>query len=66
MPLTQGIQPLREEKRRLLAISEDCRAQEHAAAHQLLRPPHSLLRPTYMRLVDAYQHPQSRQHLQPA
>lgn len=45
----------RDEERRLLAISEECRAKEHAAAHQLLYPPHSLLHPAYMRLVDAYQ-----------
>jgi hypothetical protein len=53
--LTRYTQSQRDEERRLLAISKECRAQEHAAAHQLLHPPHSLLHPAYMRLVDAYQ-----------
>jgi hypothetical protein len=54
-PVAQDAQPQRDEERRLLAISEECRAKEHTAAHQLLHPPHSLLHPAYMRLVDAYQ-----------
>ena len=45
--------PRDDEERRLLAIFDDCRAEEHAAADQLLHPGHSLLYPGYMRLVDA-------------
>jgi hypothetical protein len=44
-----------DEERRLLAVSEVCRAQEQAAADQQLHSPHGLQYPAYMRLVDAYQ-----------
>src|ERR1700730_7542618 len=53
-PVAQDTQlPRDDEERRLIAIFDDCRAEEHAAADQLLHPGHSLLYPAYMRLVDA-------------
>ena len=44
--------PRDDEERRLLAIFEESRAKEHAASDQLLHPPHSLLYPAYMLLLD--------------
>jgi hypothetical protein len=45
----------RDEERRLLEISEKCRAQERAIGDQLLHPRHSMLYPEALRLWDAYQ-----------
>jgi hypothetical protein len=42
------------EEHRLLAISEECIAQQRAAADQLLHPSHSLLYPEYIRLANAF------------
>jgi hypothetical protein len=53
--MVQDTQLARDMERQLLAISEACIAQEHAAAAQLLDPHHSLKYPAYMRMVDAYQ-----------
>ena len=44
-----------DEERLLLTISQECRAQERAAADQLLRRRQNLFYPASMRLVDAYQ-----------
>jgi hypothetical protein len=52
--VAQDTQIPQDEERRLLAISEECSAQEQAAAYQLLHS-HSLPYPAYMRLADAYQ-----------
>jgi hypothetical protein len=52
--MAQDAQLARDTERQLLAISEACIAQEHAAAAQLLDPHHSLRYPAYIRMVDAY------------
>jgi hypothetical protein len=53
-PMAQDAQlPRDDEERRLLAMSEACRAKELAAADQLSNPRHSMLYPAYRRLVDA-------------
>ena len=53
--VAQDAQNSQEEERRLLAISQACSAQEHAAADELLHPRPGVLYPAYMRLADAYQ-----------
>lgn len=53
--MIQDTQIRQDEERRLLAISEACTAQEHAAADRLLNPRQGMLHPAYIRLADAYQ-----------
>jgi hypothetical protein len=53
--MAQDAQLARDMERQLLAISEACIAQEHAAAAQLLDPRHSLRYPAYVRMVKAYE-----------
>ena len=53
--MAQDAQIPQDEERRLLTISEECRAQERALADQLSHPRHGMLYPAYKRLLDAYQ-----------
>ena len=53
-PIAQDAQlPQDDETRRLRAGFDACRAEELAAADQLLKPRHSMLYPAYTRLADA-------------
>ena len=53
--VAQDNQIPQDEERRLLTISEECRAQERTLAEQLLHPRRRMLYPEAMRLANAFQ-----------